>query len=553
MLDQLRHSRALSHSLSDRDNVKTAHAIRLGLRIPILKGHHRIADMIRDTIRCNNQAFYSLLVKIVLYAVISNECYGNSFREVSWRLSGQQKDDKFRFNSRDSNKSIAAGYSLLSCFHSQHSSHPYRFEEFLSGQLTTQSMRMHRIWWSNRRAKYPLGLFTHLSLNRIHMLEAQCRSYPRGLVAAVVWVPLVMDARKLTEAWEEQQPNSPKHLSPAHLATLRTASGMLSSLFHRMELSGADGISDWDAGTNSSDITSSACTLRLMLVYEMVGDGQMAVLMPVNALRNIAMLAVDTPLAAMVDVDLSFSWSLAGHVMSNRTRVADLELRAKRDRTGWVIPAWDVDKKIKFSSQNHVADEMLAVRPESKMVLKDMWLRREEILPFASDRYVQGHNRTNFMLWFQSQAEYPIDFEEGYEPWFFSARKYLPLYDARFRGHYYDKISNVRNTVYNKILNLVVISDVWLIHRPHKVSAQNNLFSQAAATRSVSPLDQIVQVNGTSVEPRKVYLDFALALYKEVVYAMNENRYTPVVQSSVRHCRQIDVARCPKQGFRSLT
>ncbi|GIL67196.1 hypothetical protein Vafri_20632 [Volvox africanus] len=386
--------------------------------------------IIMGYIRCNNRAFYSLLIRIVLCAVVLKEGSGNSLKEGSLRRGSQQMDDKIHFSSRDSN---TAGHSLISCFNSQHSSHHFSFEEFLAGQLTTRSIRMHRIWWSNRRAKYPLGLFTHLSINRIHMLKAQCLSYPRGLVAAVVWIPLIMKARNLTEAGEEQQTHPHKHLSPEHLDTLQTASGVLSSLFRIIELPGADGISDLDVATKRDTATSSSCTLRLMMVYEMVGDGQMSVLMPVNALRNIAMLAVDTPLASMVDVDLSVSWSLAGHVMSNKTRAADLELRAKRDRTGWVIPAWDVDKNIKFAWQNHVADATLAVRPESKLMLQDMWLKRHEIMPFAYERYKLGHNGTNYMRWFQSQAEYPVTFEEGYEPWFFGARKYLPLYDARFR------------------------------------------------------------------------------------------------------------------------
>ena len=51
-----------------------------------------------------------------------------------------------------------------------------------------------------------------------------------------------------------------------------------------------------------------------------------------------------------------------------------------------------------------------------------MWNARQEVLPFASDRYALGHNGTQFARWLDAAAEFPIAFQEGYEPWFFAYR-----------------------------------------------------------------------------------------------------------------------------------
>ena len=56
-----------------------------------------------------------------------------------------------------------------------------------------------------------------------------------------------------------------------------------------------------------ADGTASCCELRIMLFAERTADRQLASIMPTNALRNAAMLAVQTPLAAMLDADLGIS------------------------------------------------------------------------------------------------------------------------------------------------------------------------------------------------------------------------------------------------------
>ena len=54
-----------------------------------------------------------------------------------------------------------------------------------------------------------------------------------------------------------------------------------------------------------------ACQPVVMLLYEFVADNVTSLMMPINALRNAALLPASTPLVAMVDADLLVSRSLA--------------------------------------------------------------------------------------------------------------------------------------------------------------------------------------------------------------------------------------------------
>lgn len=53
------------------------------------------------------------------------------------------------------------------------------------------------------------------------------------------------------------------------------------------------------------------CQLIILLLFEFVGDSVIAALLPINAMRNAALLPAMTPLVAMIDVDLLTSASLS--------------------------------------------------------------------------------------------------------------------------------------------------------------------------------------------------------------------------------------------------
>lgn len=63
----------------------------------------------------------------------------------------------------------------------------------------------------------------------------------------------------------------------------------------------------------SLEASSSACQPTIIIAYEYSSDPFMQILIPINNLRNMALLAARTPLVAMVDVDLMVSRSLSVH------------------------------------------------------------------------------------------------------------------------------------------------------------------------------------------------------------------------------------------------
>jgi hypothetical protein len=98
-----------------------------------------------------------------------------------------------------------------------------------------------------------------------------------------------------------------------------------------------------------TETSSGGCALRILLVYELVGDELLPVILPVNSVRNVAMLAATTPLVAMVDVDLLLSANLATQVLKDKARyVVRVRLLQARDRLCQLssrLPcAWGVSK-----------------------------------------------------------------------------------------------------------------------------------------------------------------------------------------------------------------
>ncbi|GLC69490.1 hypothetical protein PLESTF_000837600 [Pleodorina starrii] len=396
---------------------------------------------------------------------------------------------------------------------------------------------MHRVWWSKRQHRLPVTLFTHSDLSRLKSVEAQCRGYPGGIISVAVWVPLIAHNSTAPAPGRPPPltPSTPEYLDAAHKAALENATAILEHLFLAMETPGqppspsspegsGTGTGTTTSATSTANQTHETCVMRLMLVE----DDVMASLMPLNILRNAAMLAATTPLVAMVDADMALSWSFASRVLVNATRAAELERRAVQERVVWVIPIFDTDDKLPLPERMALAEA--AVQREGARLLS-LWHSEERVFPYGSRGFSPGHAPTDCVRWSGAYTDHEVEYREG---------KALPPYDSRFRGYFRDKIVN---TAYVASLGFKfrVLPDVWMVHRPHEpcvASYKWQWYHNLAS--NPTPLEKLVPLpNGTWIRARAANNVHSLSTYKESTSATANGSYQLVLNEATVFCRAV--------------
>ncbi|GFH25280.1 uncharacterized protein HaLaN_23218 [Haematococcus lacustris] len=244
------------------------------------------------------------------------------------------------------------------------------------------------------------------TLHRLSNLEAQCNSWPGPLTAAV-YVPLLLGN------------------DTGNSAILKEAQAAARKLYDRMERN------------------PSACALRLLLVTELLGEAAALLLFPINSLRNVALLASDTPMVAMIDVDLLLSSSLASDLHGARqapSSIASEVMQLCREGNLLILPAFEIcpDRTYQLQTGKQVADAA-AKGGKAKLVK----LVKEEKMCSFHAVYPEGHGPTQYPTWYKSTWPYKITHKPLFEPWFIVDRRLNPWYDARFRGYGYNKQEQV--------------------------------------------------------------------------------------------------------------
>lgn len=311
--------------------------------------------------------------------------------------------------------------ALYRCMNEGFSVQQTTYEDFARGAPVR--LRLRRAWWSRRplpAAQAPLTIATGLNPGRLDQLESQCQSWGGPLSAAVYLVlPQYEGAAAAAEAaagagdQEEHEEDHVSGLTPASRAALAEAERAVSE-FHARAERGEGGM---------------RCRLDAMLLYETVADARMAVLLPINAMRNYALLQARSPLVAMVDVDLVVSSAL-GEWLARPANVELLRAGAAARRV-FVLPAFETAPQDNATLAHELADGAARM---AKPALASLTAARL-VYQFALYLFRQGHNCTDYPRWFRSDAPYDIAPYDGYEPWFATARLANPFYDAVYRGY----------------------------------------------------------------------------------------------------------------------
>jgi glycosyltransferase-like protein LARGE len=333
-----------------------------------------------------------------------------------------------------------------------------------------------RYWWGRwsakgsgakqQRLQQTVTLASSLTAGRLDQLEAQCRLWS-GPISAVVYL-----AVRLHGDPKQQQPRL-ADLPPDAKAHLDAAAAAIALLHARAETD------------------PEGCALDVLLLFETVADDLMPAVLPVNAMRNYALLQARTPLVVMADVDLlpsrSFSeWLVNGAKEEGGQSSSSSELqRMLEDQDAlFVLPAFETPRQDADPPAAHAVAER-AARSKTKAELEAM-ASKGEVFQFALRIFHEGHDDTGYAHWWRTAENTPLEKShtvdktttktiKDYEPWFVISRFRGPWYDGRFRGYGWNKVTMLAHL---KALDFAfrVHPAGWLVHRQHERSAADKMY-----------------------------------------------------------------------------
>jgi hypothetical protein len=275
----------------------------------------------------------------------------------------------------------------------------------------------------------PVSIVTQLSLERTMMLEQQCSYWPYK-IAAVVYIPLVRG--KIFTPQSQEWHNSP----------LDKAVEELEAFHARM--------STLDSG----------CLLDMEVVVEECCTKELASMYPTNAVRNRALLLATTPAVLLLDADFIVDLSLV-NTLKSRSKTKQL-LEIMENKTAIVLPAFEA-----WDQGNWGRTVALdAVRKgKSYIAAKFMY---NVVIGFHMSHYPQGHEKTNFWRWVNTTEAYQVEYQLGFEPYIMMLKRYVPYYDERFRGYYWNKVQHLMHLSLQHQISFLVHPETFVVHIPHR-------------------------------------------------------------------------------------
>ncbi|GMR62451.1 hypothetical protein PMAYCL1PPCAC_32646, partial [Pristionchus mayeri] len=183
---------------------------------------------------------------------------------------------------------------------------------------------------------------------------------------------------------------------------------------------------------------------------------------PINYLRNVALNASKTDFAYLADVDFIPSQGLYDNL---RSVVKNVNMNKK----ALVIPAFETSSSEKLHF------------PKSRDELIKEW-EDGNIQPFRTDIWPAGHNATDYDKWKEAETPYEVQWRPGYEPYAVIARNSTPLYDERFVGFGWNKVSHLMS-LHVEGYRFEVVPSAFTVHHPHPPSFEISRYRGSALYR----------------------------------------------------------------------
>jgi len=270
---------------------------------------------------------------------------------------------------------------------------------------------------------------TQLSLERASMLEQQCSLWPHP-VAAVVYIPLLRG--RIFSAEE----------GPWNMAPLEQGIEEMKLLHQRLST------------------LPEGCVLDLEVVAEECCNQDIASMYPTNAVRNRALQVASTEVVLLLDADFVVDLSLA-KTLENKGKYKEL-VDLLSDHRALVLPAFEAWDQGEWGSK--VALEAVH-QGKAYIAAKFMY---NVVIGFHMSHYPQGHEKTNFWRWMNTTEPYEVQYEIGFEPYIMLLKKFVPYYDERFRGYYWNKVQHLMHISMQNSLTFVVHPEAFVVHVPHR-------------------------------------------------------------------------------------
>lgn len=277
------------------------------------------------------------------------------------------------------------------------------------------------------RPQRAVTIVTQLSLERTSMLEQQCAHWPHP-ISAVVYIPLVRG--KIFSAEDDDW----------MLAPLEKGVDAMRAFYERMR--------------------TSQCILDMEVVAEERCSNDAATLYPANAVRNRALLMAQSDVVLLLDVDFVVDLSLV-RALEDDAENAELAAALEQGKA-LVLPAFEA-----WDQSDWGKKVALDAVKEGKQYIAQKFMYNV-VMGFHMSHYPQGHEKTDFWRWINSTEAYEVDYQIGFEPYILMARKYVPYYDERFRGYYWNKVQHLMHINIQNQFTYVIHPHSFVVHVPHR-------------------------------------------------------------------------------------
>ncbi|KAM3726968.1 Xylosyl- and glucuronyltransferase LARGE2s [Dirofilaria immitis] len=186
---------------------------------------------------------------------------------------------------------------------------------------------------------------------------------------------------------------------------------------------------------------------------------------PINYLRNVALNnSNDASFVFLTDVDFIPEPGLYTMLCKK------LAMNDSTNKRAFVVPAFE-----------YIGSSQVPAIPQTKNdLLIELDAQRMQI--FRQNLWIQGHAATDYDRWRHAEKEYSVSWRTDYEPYVVVRRNGLPLYDQRFVGFGWNKLSHIMSLDAANY-EFIILPDVFVIHQPHLPSFEMKLYRSLAIYR----------------------------------------------------------------------